>query len=59
MDANPLAASQHNTILVKPSLVVTNKNLESVLHANSGKPDSYYLDHVMTSSQVDHLFVKP
>lgn len=53
---NPLKASQHNTILVKPSLIVTDKNLASVLKANNGKPDSYYLDHVMTAAQVDRLF---
>ncbi len=54
---NPIAPSEKNTVLVEPTLVVTNHNLSAVLKRYRGKPGSYYIDGWLTVKQVDSLFV--
>ncbi|TAM95745.1 MAG: sugar ABC transporter substrate-binding protein, partial [Rhizobiaceae bacterium] len=58
LGANPLKPSQYNTVLIKPKLVVTDENLESVIQSYAGKPDTYYLDRVLSEDEVDRLFAK-
>jgi ribose transport system substrate-binding protein len=58
LGANPLKPSQHNTVLIKPKLVVTDENLESVIQSYAGKPDTYYLDRVLSEDEVDRLFAE-
>lgn len=53
---NPIAPTEKNTVLVEPTLVVTNHNLTAVLKRYRGRPGSYYLDGWLTVKQVDSLF---
>jgi ribose transport system substrate-binding protein len=54
---NQLDPKQKNAIYIEPSLVVTQANLASVLNAYRSRPDSYYLDFVLTNQQVNSYFV--
>jgi ribose transport system substrate-binding protein len=54
---NQLDPAQKNAIYIEPSLVVTQANLNAVLRQYRSRPDSYYLDFVLSTPQIDSYFV--
>ncbi|MCY0878046.1 MAG: substrate-binding domain-containing protein [Firmicutes bacterium] len=54
---NELDPSEKNAVYVEPTLVVTQANLAKVLKQYASRPNSYYLDFVLSTSQVNSYFV--
>lgn len=45
-----------NAILLKPSLVITNDNMEEWYQKTKDEPDTYYLDEILPKSDIISLF---
>jgi ribose transport system substrate-binding protein len=45
-----------NALLIKPSLVITNDNMEQYYEQYKDKPDTSYIDNVLTEQDIDAYF---
>jgi ribose transport system substrate-binding protein len=45
-----------NSILIKPQVVITNKNMNEWYEKTKDKPDTYYIDSVLSAAQIDKYF---
>lgn len=54
--SDPSDKANKNSIILKPTLVITNENLKEWYDKTKDKPDTYYIDSVMSQENIDKLF---
>ncbi|MCL4514749.1 MAG: substrate-binding domain-containing protein [Firmicutes bacterium] len=56
LTSDPSDKGNKNAILIKPTLVITNANMEEWYEKTKDKPDTYYIDSVLSQKEIDKLF---
>lgn len=54
--SDPLDKDNKNAIMIKPTLVITNDNMEEWYEKTKDKPESYYIDSILPDEEVAKLF---
>ena len=54
--SDPSDKASKNAIMIKPTLVIKNDNMNEWYEKTKDKPDSYYIDSVLPQAEIDKLF---
>lgn len=56
LTSDPSDKENKNAILLKPTLIITNDNLKEWYDKTKDKPDTYYIDSVLSQADIDKMF---
>lgn len=56
LTSDPMDPNNKNAILIKPTVVITNDNLNEWYEKTKDKSDSYYIDSILPQSTIDNMF---